>query len=336
MPTLLQNKSIEKTIDSIARIQLWMKWSNTHSTSPHLSPQSKSNSCKYSSIPQLHSLTIHLHKGMAPNTFLLLAIVLSYLLCVHAGTLTSQQTTRSLMEPCQKLFSGHSETPSVVLHPQTSPSLWREQARSSSMHSLARLCLCSSQRFAPNGINGPHTHPRSSGLLLVLQGWLEVGFVDWENRLFSQVIEAGDILCSLKGWRTSKWTETQSTPLLLLPCFGSSSPGTVVIQKALFDSGMDTDVLAISSKVDAETIKKLHWNVTLCSSVCSQFDLLVCEACWIIWQLSVVPCYGYWLWWLSIIYTFQMLLSVLYAFGILWDLYVHKWYPELKYYECVT
>lgn len=39
--------------------------------------------------------------------------------------------------------------------------------------------------------------------------------------------------------------------------FGSANPGTVAIQKALFDSGIETDVLAKSFKTDPETIEKL-------------------------------------------------------------------------------
>ena len=41
--------------------------------------------------------------------------------------------------------------------------------------------------YPPSGINPPHVHPRAAELLIVLQGELEVGFVDSTNRLFKQI-----------------------------------------------------------------------------------------------------------------------------------------------------
>ncbi|KAL3522883.1 hypothetical protein ACH5RR_015717, partial [Cinchona calisaya] len=54
--------------------------------------------------------------------------------------------------------------------------------------SLARL------DYAPWGINPPHTHPRATEILTVLDGILLVGFVtsNPENRLFTKVLQKGD------------------------------------------------------------------------------------------------------------------------------------------------
>ncbi|MQL96061.1 hypothetical protein Taro_028735 [Colocasia esculenta] len=41
-------------------------------------------------------------------------------------------------------------------------------------------------QYAPGGINALHTHPRFAELLVVVKGWLEVGFVDSANKLFVQ------------------------------------------------------------------------------------------------------------------------------------------------------
>ncbi|ERN01060.1 hypothetical protein AMTR_s00002p00164000 [Amborella trichopoda] len=53
--------------------------------------------------------------------------------------------------------------------------------------------------YPPSGINPPHIHPRSAELLLVLQGELEVGFVDSTNKLFVQTLRAPDLFLFPKG-----------------------------------------------------------------------------------------------------------------------------------------
>ena len=44
--------------------------------------------------------------------------------------------------------------------------------------------------YAPYGLNPPHTHPRASEMLFVLEGSLYVGFVtsNQDNRLFTKVL----------------------------------------------------------------------------------------------------------------------------------------------------
>lgn len=60
-----------------------------------------------------------------------------------------------------------------------------------------------------------------------------------------------------KGLVHFKVNKDAKYPALAISAFGSANPGTVAIQKALFDSGIETDVLAKSFKTDPETIEKL-------------------------------------------------------------------------------
>ncbi|WCJ41144.1 RmlC-like cupins superfamily protein [Euphorbia peplus] len=55
--------------------------------------------------------------------------------------------------------------------------------------SLARI------DYAPGGINPPHTHPRASEILTVIEGTLEVGFVtsNPENRHITKMLKKGDV-----------------------------------------------------------------------------------------------------------------------------------------------
>ncbi|ERN01873.1 hypothetical protein AMTR_s00089p00121240 [Amborella trichopoda] len=61
--------------------------------------------------------------------------------------------------------------------------------------SLARI------DFAPRGQNPPHTHPRGTEILTVLEGTLYVGFVtsNPENSLISKTLNKGDVLVFPEG-----------------------------------------------------------------------------------------------------------------------------------------
>jgi quercetin dioxygenase-like cupin family protein len=59
--------------------------------------------------------------------------------------------------------------------------------------SLARL------DFAQGGLVPPHTHPRASEILFVLEGSLLVGFVSTENKLFAVTVNAGDVFVFPRG-----------------------------------------------------------------------------------------------------------------------------------------
>nr|GLL25738.1 putative germin-like protein 2-1 [Ipomoea trifida] len=65
--------------------------------------------------------------------------------------------------------------------------------------SLARI------DFEPYGLNPPHTHPRATEVLTVLEGTLYVGFVlsnpapGMKNKLFTKVLKAGDVFVFPEG-----------------------------------------------------------------------------------------------------------------------------------------
>ncbi|XP_020252333.1 germin-like protein 9-3 [Asparagus officinalis] len=118
-----------------------------------------------------------------------------------------------------------------------------------------------SLQFARDGINPPHTHPRSAELLLVIQGQLEVGLVDSSNKLFVQVLETGDMFVFPKGLVHFQVNKGKY-PAVALSAFGSANAGTVSFPKTLFASGIDSEVLAKSFKTDVQTIGKIVSGVT--------------------------------------------------------------------------
>ncbi|KAM0951234.1 hypothetical protein DsansV1_C04g0049781 [Dioscorea sansibarensis] len=112
-------------------------------------------------------------------------------------------------------------------------------------------------QYAPGGLNAPHTHPRSAELLIVLQGWLKVGLVDSTNKLFTQILQTGDVFVFPKGLVHFQVNLDSRYPAVALSAFGSANAGTIQLTRALFASGIDNSVLAQSFKVDSNTIQKI-------------------------------------------------------------------------------
>ncbi|KAL7241889.1 hypothetical protein ACSBR1_014463 [Camellia fascicularis] len=62
--------------------------------------------------------------------------------------------------------------------------------------------------YAPKGIDPPHTHPRATEILTILEGSLEIGFVtsNPDNRLISKILQKSDVLFSQSTSSTSNVT----------------------------------------------------------------------------------------------------------------------------------
>ncbi|KAK9907828.1 hypothetical protein M0R45_000199 [Rubus argutus] len=112
-------------------------------------------------------------------------------------------------------------------------------------------------QFPSGTVNPPHTHPRSAELLFLIDGTLEVGFVDTKNNLFNQTLQAGDMFVFPKGLVHYQYNADSQNSALAISAFGSASAGTVSIPATLFTTNIDDNVLALSFKTDVGTIEKL-------------------------------------------------------------------------------
>ncbi|KAH6827071.1 hypothetical protein C2S53_020181 [Perilla frutescens var. hirtella] len=106
-------------------------------------------------------------------------------------------------------------------------------------------------------VNPVHTHPRSAELLFLVQGSLEVGFVDTKNALFTQSLQQGDVFVFPKGLVHFQYNADAKNPAVAISAFGSANAGTVSLPNTLFNSTIDDSVLALSFKTDVATIQKL-------------------------------------------------------------------------------
>ncbi|GKE49467.1 putative germin-like protein 2-1, partial [Tanacetum coccineum] len=94
--------------------------------------------------------------------------------------------------------------------------------------------------FAPWGLNAPHTHPRATEILTVIEGSLLVGFVtsNTDNKLFTKRLEKGDVFVFPEGLIHFQ-QNVGNGYALALSSLSSQNPGVVTIANAVFGSNPD-------------------------------------------------------------------------------------------------
>ncbi|CAL5348836.1 unnamed protein product [Camellia sinensis] len=121
--------------------------------------------------------------------------------------------------------------------------------------SLARI------DFAPYGLNPPHTHPRATEVIVVLEGTLYVGFVtsNTDNRLFTKVLYPGDVFVFPQGLIHFQFNN-EKTNAVALAALSSQNPGTITVANAVFGSNprISDDVLAKAFQVDKKVVDYLQ------------------------------------------------------------------------------
>ncbi|KAL0542607.1 hypothetical protein IC582_017677 [Cucumis melo] len=115
--------------------------------------------------------------------------------------------------------------------------------------------------YAPWGINAPHTHPRATEILTVLEGKLLVGFItsNPENRLITKTLRKGDVFVFPVGlihFQQNIWHHRA----VAIAALSSQNPGVITIANAVFGSKPDipTDILAKAFQTDPATITKIQ------------------------------------------------------------------------------
>ncbi|KAJ0014079.1 hypothetical protein Pint_20267 [Pistacia integerrima] len=115
--------------------------------------------------------------------------------------------------------------------------------------------------FAPYGQNPPHTHPRATEILVVLEGTLLVGFVtsNPNNTLISKVLNKGDVFVFPIGLVHFQFN-IGKTNALAFAGLSSQNPGVITIADAVFGSNppINPDFLAKAFQLDVKVVKDLQ------------------------------------------------------------------------------
>ncbi|KAM7269436.1 hypothetical protein ACFE04_024933 [Oxalis oulophora] len=116
--------------------------------------------------------------------------------------------------------------------------------------------------YAPfGGQNPPHTHPRGTEILVVLEGTLLVGFVtsNPNNTLFTKVLNKGDVFVFPIGLVHFQ-QNIGKIPAVAIAALSSQNPGVITIANAVFGSKwpISPDVLTRAFQVSPDVIKQLQ------------------------------------------------------------------------------
>ncbi|KAF8413495.1 hypothetical protein HHK36_001482 [Tetracentron sinense] len=123
--------------------------------------------------------------------------------------------------------------------------------------SLARI------DYAPYGLNPPHTHPRATEILTVLEGTLYVGFVtsnsDTGNRLITKVLNKGDVFVFPIGLIHFQFNTGHSNAVAIA-ALSSQNPGVITIANSVFGSNppISDDVLTKAFQVEKNVVDYLQ------------------------------------------------------------------------------
>uniref|UniRef100_A0A8R7UM02 Germin-like protein n=1 Tax=Triticum urartu TaxID=4572 RepID=A0A8R7UM02_TRIUA len=120
--------------------------------------------------------------------------------------------------------------------------------------------------YAPLGQNPPHTHPRATEILTVLEGTLYVGFVTSNqpapnrNKFLSKVLNKGDVFVFPVGLIHFQFNPNPHQPAVAIAALSSQNPGAITIANAVFgsDPPISDDVLAKAFQVEKNTIDYLQ------------------------------------------------------------------------------
>ncbi|KAG5224170.1 RmlC cupins superfamily protein [Salix suchowensis] len=116
--------------------------------------------------------------------------------------------------------------------------------------------------YAPyGGLNPPHTHPRATEVLFVMEGTLYVGFVtsNPENRLITKVLNPGDVFVFPVGLIHFQFN-VGNTNAVAFAGLSSQNPGVITIGNAVFGSEppINPDVLTKAFQVDKSVVNFLQ------------------------------------------------------------------------------
>uniref|UniRef100_A0ACD5VNE8 Uncharacterized protein n=1 Tax=Avena sativa TaxID=4498 RepID=A0ACD5VNE8_AVESA len=112
--------------------------------------------------------------------------------------------------------------------------------------------------YAPLGLNPPHTHPRATEMLTVVEGTLYAGFItsNPDNKFLSKLLNKGDVFVFPKGLVHFQFNPNPYKPAVAISGISSQNPGIITIANVVFGSKptISDDVLAKAFQVDKKTV----------------------------------------------------------------------------------
>ncbi|KAF3616931.1 Germin-like protein subfamily 1 member 14 [Capsicum annuum] len=119
--------------------------------------------------------------------------------------------------------------------------------------------------FAPYGLIPPHTHPRGTEIIVVLEGTLYVGFLapdtmnPFKTQSFTKILSKGDVFVFPQGLIHFQYN-VGHTNATVLGALNSQNAGLIVVASELFGSNppLLDDVLSKAFQLDKKMVKQLQ------------------------------------------------------------------------------
>ncbi|KAK9923948.1 hypothetical protein M0R45_032344 [Rubus argutus] len=110
--------------------------------------------------------------------------------------------------------------------------------------------------LAVGGVVPMHSHRGASELVILVEGRVVAGFIDSNNKPYVKTLNKGDIIVFPRGL-LHFLVNVGNTPALGYASFNSENPGFQILETALFQNDLPTDIIAKSTLLDRLQIKKL-------------------------------------------------------------------------------
>ncbi|XP_047330884.1 nectarin-1-like [Impatiens glandulifera] len=112
--------------------------------------------------------------------------------------------------------------------------------------------------YAAGGINPPHTHPRATEIVFVLEGELDVGFITTANVLVSKSIKKGEVFVFPRGLVHFQ-NNNGYGPAAVIAAFNSQLQGTQSIAMTLFGASppVPDNVLTKAFQIGTKEVEKI-------------------------------------------------------------------------------
>nr|GEU61453.1 putative germin-like protein 2-1 [Tanacetum cinerariifolium] len=125
--------------------------------------------------------------------------------------------------------------------------------------------------YAPWGLNPPHTHPRATEILTVLEGSLQVGFVtsNPDNRHISKILQKGDVFVFPVGL-VHYQRNVGNGNAVVIAALSSQNPGAITIANTVFGANrsIPSDILARAFQVDKSVADQLQASIVALMFAC--------------------------------------------------------------------
>ncbi|XP_009773430.1 germin-like protein subfamily 1 member 17 isoform X1 [Nicotiana tabacum] len=119
--------------------------------------------------------------------------------------------------------------------------------------------------FSPFGLIPPHTHPRGTEIIVVLEGTLYVGFLapdtvnPLKTRSFTKILNPGDVFVFPQGLIHFQYNVGHANATVF-GALNSQNPGLIVVASELFGSNppLVEDVLSKAFQLDKKMVEQLQ------------------------------------------------------------------------------